>query len=479
MTETNFRTASATVTPDRSGQTGPGGVTARPSGPVTPDPRSTVTGQTRGPQTATAQHHVTGEPVTPTADDPTADDSTNPGRRPIPTALKWGTNITVWAMSAIATFVAGIGQVQHARDKDVKPEPLVYLFPAALECTSIAFMLLGYVRARHGKSPWLLWAISIGFGGWAVRLQLDHAGAAGALFATTTVAALVLWFAKLTGDYRDHLDDTDRGGLGLLWLTDVRLAVRATLVKAKCRKIKNTSRAIELGLVWIATYDDVTTDPASGEKLKGRMRRRHAWRCVFQAAGMSLPTLPSMTTLERVGVTAATPTVPPPPPPVTRDRWSPPTSHLTEPTADQLVVAPDRWPPTYGPVTRTGQTTSTVTGRAPVAPARPARPRLVEAPVSPAVGGPQDDDDDELVIDEAKLQELCSLYSDHLATIRSTIKDWQTREKRVTTGEISRALGNRPDGKPVVGGKETLLRIRAAVEYLSHRASIPVPKRSG
>lgn len=276
-------------------------------------------------------------------------DSHRPGARhakkgpePITRKLAVAINIVIWALSGIATYIAAKGQIKHAEKTGVT-DHLKYLFPAALEFTAIGFLLLGYARARQGKNPWPLWAPAIGFGAWAVKLQLDNGGDAGKLFATTTVAALGLWFVKLAGDYRSYLADKDEGGLGWLWITNPRLAFRTTLVKARMRRIRNTSTHIQLAELWIAVYDDSATaqDGKGGTvKVKGRLRRRQAWRVVMVSAGHPIADLPSMASIDRVSVIdRPAPTFvaePEPPAPATNTRTNkqPPNENASDAAPD-------------------------------------------------------------------------------------------------------------------------------------------------
>src|SRR4051794_22563745 len=114
--------------------------------------------------------------------------------------LRTGLSAVVWLLAAVATALAASGQVQFARWAGIN-DVRAYAVPAVLELVAVAFLLLGYRRARRGDSSIALWAIAAIVGGFAVYTNVVHSGPrAGLVFGAASAITMILWFVKLRDD---------------------------------------------------------------------------------------------------------------------------------------------------------------------------------------------------------------------------------------------------------------------------------------
>src|SRR5262245_40461352 len=73
--------------------------------------------------------------------------------------LRTGLSLSVWTLAAVATILAATGQVEFARWAGIT-DLRAYAVPAVLELVAIAFLLIGYRRARRGDSASMLWFLA-------------------------------------------------------------------------------------------------------------------------------------------------------------------------------------------------------------------------------------------------------------------------------------------------------------------------------
>ena len=215
--------------------------------------------------------------------------------------LKTGLSLTVWALAAIATILAASGQVEFARWAGIT-DIRAFAVPAVLELVAVAFLLLGYRRARRGDSAGALWFLAAIVGGFAVYTNVAHSGGrAGLVFGAASALALILWFVKLRDDYRHFQRETGqatrpRPKLGALWAVAPRLAARAWVIAAR-RRISTVDEAVGYAEVWRAVYEDSRT-----AKVRRRLARRTAWRSVAEVAGGVVAELPRTAVVAAVEV---------------------------------------------------------------------------------------------------------------------------------------------------------------------------------
>ncbi len=148
-----------------------------------------------------------------------------------PWALRVGLSASVWLLAGVATLLAASGQITFARWAGVT-DVRAFAVPAVLELVAIAFLLIGYRRARRGDSPGAMWLLAAGVGGFAVYTNIAHSGRAGLVFGAASAVTLILWFVKLRDDYRQFQRHTGQATrpkpkFGALWLVAPRLTARA------------------------------------------------------------------------------------------------------------------------------------------------------------------------------------------------------------------------------------------------------------
>jgi Protein of unknown function (DUF2637) len=215
--------------------------------------------------------------------------------------LRTGLSVSVWLLAGVATLLAASGQVQFARWAGIA-DLRAYAVPAVLELVAVAFMLIGYRRARRGDSPSTLWLLAALVGAFAVYTNVVHSGGrAGLVFGAASAITLILWFVKLRDDYRQFQRQTGqatrpRPKLGALWVVAPRLSARAWVIAAR-RRISTVDGAVGLAEVWRAVYEDSRT-----AKVRRRLARRTAWRSVAQAAGGMWAELPRTAEVAAVDV---------------------------------------------------------------------------------------------------------------------------------------------------------------------------------
>ena len=215
--------------------------------------------------------------------------------------LRTGLSVTVWSLAAVATVLAASGQVEFARWAGIT-DVRAYGVPAVLELVAVAFLLIGYRRARRGDSASALWLLASVVGGFAVYTNVVHTGGrSGLVFGAASAITLVLWFVKLRDDYRQFQRQTGqatrpRPKLGGLWLVAPRLSVRAWVIATR-RRISTVDEAVGYAEVWRAVFEDART-----ARVGRRLARRTAWRSVAEVAGASTE-LPRTAEIASVQVT--------------------------------------------------------------------------------------------------------------------------------------------------------------------------------
>lgn len=287
--------------------------------------------------------------------------------------LRTGLSFTVWSLAAVATVLAATGQVEFARWAGIT-DIRAYAVPAVLELVAVAFLLIGYRRARHGDSPGGLWTLAAGVGAFAVYTNVVHAGGrAGLVYGAASAITLVLWFVKLRDDYRKFQRQTGqatrpRPKFGTLWLVAPRLTLRAWVIATR-RRISVVDDAVGYAEVWRAVYED-----ARSARVGRRLARRTAWRSVAEVAGGVITELPRTAEIAAVQVMRrsadAGPAAPSAPAPVS-----------TSPVEPAGTVAPTPAAPTSpapGPTSP-----APASGPAPTGPAEPLEHAADPGPTQP------------------------------------------------------------------------------------------------
>jgi Protein of unknown function (DUF2637) len=222
-----------------------------------------------------------------------------PGREPW--ALRTGISLTVWTLAGVATTLAASGQIEFAHWAGIN-DIRAYAVPAVLELVAVAFLLIGYRRARRGDSASMLWLLAACVGGFAVYTNVVHTGGrAGLVFGAASAITLILWFVKLRDDYRDFQRETGqatrpRPKLGALWIVAPRLSLRASVIATR-RRISTVDEAVGYAEVWRAVFEDART-----ARVGRRLARRTAWRSVAEVAGGPWAELPQSAEIAAVQV---------------------------------------------------------------------------------------------------------------------------------------------------------------------------------
>ena len=214
--------------------------------------------------------------------------------------LRTGLSVSVWLLAGVATLLAASGQIQFAHWAGIT-DLRAYAVPAVLELVAIAFLLIGYRRARRGDSPGAMWLLAAAIGGFAVYTNVAHSGRAGLVFGAASAITLILWFVKLRDDYRHFQRHTGqatrpRPKFGALWLVAPRLTARAWVVAAR-RRISTVDESVAYAEVWRAVYEDSRT-----ANVRRALARRTAWRSVAEAAGGVWAELPRTAEVAAVDV---------------------------------------------------------------------------------------------------------------------------------------------------------------------------------
>ncbi len=215
--------------------------------------------------------------------------------------LRTGLSVSVWSLAAVATVLAATGQVEFARWAGIT-DVRAYAVPAVLELVAVAFLLIGYRRARRGDSASMLWLLAAVVGAFAVYTNVVHTGGrSGLVFGAASAITLLLWFVKLRDDYRQFLRHAGqatrpRPKLGALWLVAPRLSTRAWVVATR-RRISTVDEAVGYAEVWRAVYEDART-----ARVGRRLARRTAWQSVAAVAGGVYAELPRTAEIAAVQV---------------------------------------------------------------------------------------------------------------------------------------------------------------------------------
>ena len=215
--------------------------------------------------------------------------------------LRTGLSLSVWSLAGVATILAASGQVEFARWAGIT-DIRAYAVPAVLELVAVAFLLIGYRRARRGDSASMLWLLASVVGAFAVYTNVVHTGGrSGLVFGAASAITLLLWFVKLRDDYRHFQRQTGqatrpRPKLGVLWLVAPRLSTRAWVVATR-RRISTVDEAVGYAEVWRAVYEDSRT-----ARVGRRLARRTAWQSVAAVAGGVYAELPRTAEIAAVQV---------------------------------------------------------------------------------------------------------------------------------------------------------------------------------
>ncbi len=215
--------------------------------------------------------------------------------------LRTGLSLSVWTLAGVATILAATGQVEFARWAGIT-DFRAYAVPAVLELVAVAFLLMGYRRARRGDSASMLWLLAAVVGAFAVYTNVVHSGGrSGLVFGAASAITMLLWFVKLRDDYRHFQRQTGqatrpRPKLGALWLVAPRLSTRAWVVATR-RRISTVDEAVGYAEVWRAVYEDSRT-----AKVGRRLARRTAWQSVAAVAGGVYAELPRTAEIAAVQV---------------------------------------------------------------------------------------------------------------------------------------------------------------------------------
>ena len=195
--------------------------------------------------------------------------------------LRTGLSISVWTLAGVATILAATGQAKFARWAGIA-DIRAYAVPAVLELVAVAFLLIGYRRARRGDSASMLWLLAAVVGGFAVYTNVVHTGGrSGLVFGAASAITMLLWFVKLRDDYRHFQRHTGqatrpRPKLGVLWLVAPRLSTRAWVVATRPR-VSTVDEAVGYAEVWRAVYADAPDWP------RGRPERNRHGICPVSA----------------------------------------------------------------------------------------------------------------------------------------------------------------------------------------------------
>jgi hypothetical protein len=238
--------------------------------------------------------------------DPTASPAVIRRGRPTPAEpteswmLRTGLSISVWLLALVATVLAASGQIQFAHWAGIT-DVRAYAVPAVLELVAVAFLLIGYRRARRGDSPAALWLLAAAIGGFAVYTNVAHSGRAGLVYGAASAITMILWFVKLRDDYRHFQRHTGqatrpRPKLGALWIVAPRLSARAWIVAAR-RRISTVDEAVAYAEVWRAVYED-----SRKANIRRGLARRTAWRSVAEVSGGVWADLPRTAEVAAVDV---------------------------------------------------------------------------------------------------------------------------------------------------------------------------------
>jgi hypothetical protein len=216
--------------------------------------------------------------------------------------LRTGVSVCVWVLAGVATVLAASGQIEFAHWVGIT-DLRAYAVPAVLELVAVAFLLLGYRRARRGDSPAALWLLATAIGAFAVYTNVTHSGRAGLVFGAASAITLILWFVKLRDDYRHYQRHTGqatqpRPKFGALWLVAPRLSARAWVIATR-RRISTVDISVALAEVWLAVYED-----SRNARIGRRLARRTAWRSVAEASGGVWAELPRTAQVASVDVVA-------------------------------------------------------------------------------------------------------------------------------------------------------------------------------
>ena len=291
--------------------------------------------------------------------------------------MRTGLSISVWLLALVATVLAASGQIQFAHWAGIT-DVRAYAVPAVLELVAVAFLLIGYRRARRGDSPAALWLLAAAVGAFAVYTNVAHSGRAGLVFGAASAVTLILWFVKLRDDYRHFQRHTGqatkpRPKFGALWLVAPRLSARAWVVAAR-RRISTVDEAVAYAEVWRAVFEDSRT-----ARVRRSLARRTAWRSVAEVSGGVWADLPRTAEVAAVNVVhrgsqpAANAHQPltsaPAPTPAGNPGPAAPVAHSGHPVVPAAAPRPTTGTPAFPgapmPPPRPGETLSTIAPHSP------------------------------------------------------------------------------------------------------------------
>lgn len=255
-------------------------------------------------------------------DGPSTPDASN--RHPVhrtevrePSALRYGLPSALWTMSTVASLMAGVGQFDFAGSVHINGIVRIGV-PLILEPFAVVLMLLGYRQGRRKRSPYPLWLLAAGVGGFAFYTNVVFAHAAGLVFGAATAAAMIAWFVKLRIDLTHYLEaighiPPGRPKLGKLALVAPRVALHAWTVAVR-RRVLTTDDAVTNAEVWIMVCDDTYAalrEKKTSRRTAKRLAKRTAWLTVYERTGGPSVHAPRTASVETVNVTVRPPEQPP------------------------------------------------------------------------------------------------------------------------------------------------------------------------
>jgi len=171
-----------------------------------------------------------------------------------------------------------------------------WLLPGITEVGYIGFLLLGADALRREQSPFIWWACAGGVASAAVFMNSVHGDHGhkvqqGLIFGVASAVSLAMTFAKFLIDYRSyrrkkgHTSGLRPRAITVGSLRFLRTAVRASLIVARCERVKTKERAYELADMWRWIYQDTKVKHGS------RTAKRAAWIAIYRELGQRVPDL--------------------------------------------------------------------------------------------------------------------------------------------------------------------------------------------
>lgn len=285
--------------------------TPTPDPTQTPDPglgngSGRVNGQTRPPTPTSAPGHSdkigTGRPVgSDHHQTPTPDQTPDPGTEENKAGLDW-IAVGMWSviilLNVLALALASSGQIDGTwhwaglSSDDARK----WLLPAITEVGYIGFLFLGADALRREQSPFIWWACAGGVAAAAVFMNSVHGDPGfeveqGLIFGVASAVSLAMTFAKFLIDYRSyrraqgHTSGLRPRAVTFGSIRFLRTAVRASLIIARCERVKTKEHAYEFADMWRWIYQDTKV------KHGRRTAKRAAWIAIYRELGQRVPDL--------------------------------------------------------------------------------------------------------------------------------------------------------------------------------------------